>query len=688
MELSVEATVESPTSKHSEQAATRATLDVRLLGPLTVSRGGTPLVLPASRKVRGLIAYLALSDAGVGRSTLCDLLWDVPNDPRGELRWSLSKVRSVLDEPDRHRVEASKDRVALDLSDCPVDAIEIDKALQTGAGPPLGLERLRAIEKRFGGVFLEGMQIEAAPQFNNWLVTQRHRFRTNHIAVIAQLVNALPQGADERFLHLQNWLQLAPFDRRAHELLMTALAECGRAPEAEQHLAVTIRQFEIEGLNWLPLREAWRHARVQYSSSSVAGVRSAAASPPAVMKSVADVTTRPHRASIAVMPFVGSAARSSGHDGLADGLAEDIITRLAKLRVFFVIARGTVFALGDHEIGPQEAGRLLNVDYVVSGSVRRRDRSVTVAVELAETRDAHITWAEEFEYPLECAFAVVDEINNRIVAAVAEEIETAERNRAMLKPPNSLDAWESYHRGLWHMHRFNDADNARAEHFFRAAVRLDPTFARAYAGLSFTHFQNAFLHRIAERPQQTDLAFEAAGQSLMVDDRDPAAHLAMGRALWLRGRQDESLLELTRSIELSPNFALGHYTLGFVHSQSGDAQTAIDATDYSRRLSPFDPMQFAMLASRAIAHARLGQLEEAADWSVKAAARPNAHVHVLAIATHCLAAAGRLDEARNFAARIRKSQPRYCVVDYLSAFHFAPDAADLFRRGAQRIGFA
>ena len=115
-----------------------------------------------------------------------------------------------------------------------------------------------------------------------------------------------------------------------------------------------------------------------------------------------------------------------------------------------------------------------------------------VTVELAETRTARIVWAEVFDHKLDDAFLVLDEIGNRIVASIASEIETIERNRAILRPPNSLDAWEAHHRGLWHMYRFNRADNEQAQHFFEMAVRLDPTFARAYAGLSFTHFQNAF----------------------------------------------------------------------------------------------------------------------------------------------------------------------------------------------------
>src|SRR6185295_7711460 len=169
-------------------------------------------------------------------------------------------------------------------------------------------------------------------------------------------------------------------------------------------------------------------------------------------------------------------------------------------------------------------------------------------------------------------------------------------------------------------------------------------FARAHAGLSFTHWQNAF-QGWAKRAAETDRAFEAAGQSLMADDRDPAAHWAMGRALWLRGDHDQGVTELERAVDLSPNFATAHYTLAFVHSQSGDPHAAISFSDHSRLLSPFDPLLFAMLGARAISLARLGQYEEAAEWAQKAAARPNAHQHIMAIAALTLGLAGRTAEA-------------------------------------------
>jgi tetratricopeptide (TPR) repeat protein len=161
----------------------------------------------------------------------------------------------------------------------------------------------------------------------------------------------------------------------------------------------------------------------------------------------------------------------------------------------------------------------------------------------------------------------------------------------------------------------------------------------------------------------------------------------MGRALWLRGEKGESLVELQHSVALSPNFALGHYTIGFVHAQLGDPSVAIDATNHSRELSPFDPLQFAMLATRALAHVRLGQREEAAEWAIRATARPNAHAHILAIAAECLALAERREEARRYVARIREQRPAYSVENFLRAFRFEPDVARLLRFSARSIAF-
>ncbi len=686
MEASVGAAVEVPVeSNGADPPDRRGALDVRLLGPMSIRRAGVALALPASRKVRALFAWLALAAQPVARARLCEWLWDVPNDPRGELRWCLSKIRGLVDEPGHRRVHAEDDTIRLDLRDCFVDAIEVDRAADEGFAS-LAPARRRALCALFGGDFIEGLELERSPSFAAWTTAQRRHFRGCHAALLEQLAGSA--GNDEAFAYLERWLQLAPFDPRVHERLLAALVRAGRVRDAEEHLATTERAFEAEGLDRRPLRDAWRSARSRGTDASIFVEPAPGAQPaiaPAAQAGVDPRTAR--RASIAVMPFVDRFAEGGPSAGIGDALAHDVITRLAKLRSLFVIAQGTVFALHERGVGTQEAGRMLDVDYVFGGSVRRASDRLTVAVELAEARSARIVWTETFEHAFDDAFAVLDEIGNRIVASIDHEVEALERNRAVLLPPNSLDAWSAHHRGLWHMYRFDRPDNERARAFFETAVRLDPTFSRAWAGLSFTHFQDAF-QGWTERAPATERAFEAAAQGLMVDERDPAAHWAMGRALWLRGGHDASVAELEQAVDLSPNFALGHYTLSFVHSQAGDPHAAIASADHSRHLSPFDPLLFGMLGARAMALVRLGEFAEAASWAVRAAARPNAHPHILAIAAFTLALAGSLDEAGAYAAAIRRVLPRYGIADFLAAFRFDTGGAETFREGARRIGMA
>jgi DNA-binding SARP family transcriptional activator len=308
--------------------------------------------MPRSRKVRAALAFLALSPGALPRPRLCDLLWDVPNDPRGELRWCLSKLRGLLDDPDRQRVVTRDDLVALDLSDCRVDAVEVERAVNRGVDRTELTELARLCELA-GGDLLDGVELDGSPEFHGWLAAQRNRYRAMRVTMLHALATRTPDTS-ETFRWLDTWLQLAPFDRRAHAVMLEALVRSGRHHDAEAHVAATRRAFDKEGLDSQPLADALRGAR------AAPGPRLDAASAAAI----------PHaggrrRASVAVMPFVDRLP--SADSRVADGVTEDIIMQLAKLRVLFVIARGTVFALGERGIGPHEAGRMLGVDYVVNG---------------------------------------------------------------------------------------------------------------------------------------------------------------------------------------------------------------------------------------------------------------------------------------------------------------------------------
>ncbi len=664
----------------SDCAAVTTSVSVRLLGPFGVARSGVAQALPPSRKVRALLAYLIMAPRPVQRSALCELLWDVPDDPRGELRWSLSKIRKLIDEPGHARVRADKEFVSIDRAEISVDACEVANTVEAGlaqAGPDV-LERLAG---RFAGEFLEGLTLDRSPLFETWLVSQRHVFRAWHAQVLVRLAALSPSDPERGPAYLRQRLDLQRYDETAHADLLAALARCGRIEEGEAHVAAAGRLFNSEGLSRAPLDRAV--AQAKRAATGACATRIAAAVERAIDARVGASGGR--RASIAVMPFLAL----SGSDGnLADGLSHDIISGLARLHNLFVIARGSTFALRDQTSNPQEIGWALNVDYAATGSVVRHGNRLVVTVDLCATDNGRVVWADAYETPIADAFAILGDIAARIISSLDAEIEAAERNRAILKPPNSLDAWEAHHLGLWHMYRFTRLDNEEAQRCFKRAVTLDPTFSRAHAGLSFTHWQNAFLFKSAERLVETERAFDAAGRSLLADHRDPAAHWAMGRALWLRGEEAASVSALNEAVALSPNFAMGHYTLGFVQAQTGDPQAAIEATDVARQLSPFDPMLYAMCAARAFALFRLDRCEEAAEWALKAAEKPNAHAHVHAIAALILAAAGRLEESFREAGMIRKLRPTYSIDDFFSSFRILSDQERACRIAAKQIGIA
>jgi DNA-binding SARP family transcriptional activator/TolB-like protein len=673
-------------SRRLSEASVPGTLDIDLLGPVSVRRDGLEIELPASRRVRALLVYLALVPRGASRTQLCTLFWDAAADPRGELRWCLSKLRRVLDDAGCTRVFVESDRVRLELVDCRVDAAAVD-GLDVHALPP---DEAATLAAAFRGEVAEGLELERAPEFEAWLVATRRRFRELQIALLERAASG---GGDDVTPHIEKWLQLAPFDPHAHVRLLDRLAASGRIQDAEVHLDAAEKRFAAEGLEFALIRHAWLKRRSALPLTAASPVFPVSKVSPVCAQgelsldeagSSATTPAAPRRASIAVMPF-REAEEGGQVKWLADALVHDVITRLAKLRSLFVIAQGTVFALAEQHTAPDEAGRLLGVDYLVRGVVRWFGERAHVTVELTQTATGRVAWAEQFESKREEALTVLEEFGNGIVAAVAGEIERLERNRAILRPPASLDAWEAHHRGLWHMYRFTRADNDAARHFFTRAVQLDPTFARAYAGLSFAQWQSAF-QGWGERTSEVAAALYSAGRGIMADELDPAVHWAQGRALWLRGEHDQSVAALSRAVDLSPNFAQGHYALAFVQSQAGDAQVAIAASDTSRSLSPCDPLLFGILGARAMALVRLGRFEEAAAAAVEAANRPNAHAHIFAIAACTLALAGRLDEARARMAAVQHAIPGYGMTEFLSAFRFDAEGEGRFREGARLIG--
>lgn len=420
----------------------------------------------------------------------------------------------------------------------------------------------------------------------------------------------------------------------------------------------------------------------------VAPVRAARALGAAANLAAAPEAARAESAkpSIAVLPF-----RLLGDPGpyatVAEALPDELIIDLARLRWLFVTARGSSFRLRAANADMGEIGRLLDVRYCLVGTVEILGTTLVVSVELVDTRDAGIVWAERFAGALDDVHRVREEIRSSVLAALEIQIPAHEAALARLHVSEHLDAWSAYHLGLQHLYRFNRQDNASAAGLFGRAIRLEPAFARAHAGLSFVHFQTAFLRHTDDIAAEVDQARRYADRALELDAMDPFVNFAKGRSHWLTGDLDAALPWLERATALSPNYAQGIYARGWTETLAGRAQSGRGHVDLAMRLSPLDPLFYAMMATRAFGHLALGEDTEAARWARRAARAPGAHVLIAMIACAAQGIAGDEAAAEAWAANVRERNRALTRADFFRSFPMKAEAvrsridAALARRG-------
>ncbi|MGH8137837.1 MAG: winged helix-turn-helix domain-containing tetratricopeptide repeat protein [Steroidobacteraceae bacterium] len=382
---------------------------------------------------------------------------------------------------------------------------------------------------------------------------------------------------------------------------------------------------------------------------------------------------RASRPSLAVLPFrlIGDGGR---YAALAVALPDELITELSRLRWLFITARASSFRLRASDTEFCEIGALLRVRYCLWGTVEVSDRHVVVAVELVDTLDGGIVWANRFSGRIDDVHSMREDIRCRVLMALEIEIPIHEATLARRGAAENLDAWSAYHLGLQHLYRFNRVDNAAAASLFQRAVALDPCFARAYAGLSFIHFQTAFMRYSDDISAEIGQARRFAERGVELDPLDPFVNFTMGRTYWLEGDLDSSLGWLERSTTISPHYAQGIYARALTEALATRAQEARLHVDLAMRLSPLDPLHYAMLATRAFTHMTVGEDVEAADWANRAAQSPGSHVLIAMIAAAAHALKGDASRAAFWAGNVRERNGSLTVGDFCRAFPMKSDA--------------
>ena len=366
----------------------------------------------------------------------------------------------------------------------------------------------------------------------------------------------------------------------------------------------------------------------------------------------------PDKPSIAVLPFT-NIGEDTKQDYFADGIAEDLITALSHIRWMFVTARNSSFAYKGQSPDVRKVGQELGVRYVVEGSVRKGSNRIRVSAQLIDATIGNHVWADRYDRDLAELFDLQDEITEAIVAAIEPAIGEAERDRAKRKPPDNLDAWESYQRGLWHMYQFTAEGNVAARNFFTRAIALDGQFAPPHGALAYTLFIDVHLGFAQSREDTIATAIAWGRDGIAVDDKDPMSHFGLGRVLMMAGEYQAALTELEIAVDLNPNFALAHLGLGTAREAIGRSHDAIKSLDTAIRLSPHDPILWTMENARAAVRIGLGDYEQALDDARQACRHPNTGFHSYLSLASALAHLDRLDEARAALDNVYRLKPEF-----------------------------
>jgi adenylate cyclase len=354
----------------------------------------------------------------------------------------------------------------------------------------------------------------------------------------------------------------------------------------------------------------------------------------------------PDKPSIAVLPF-DNMSGDPEQEYFSDGITEDVITALSKIRWFFVIARNSTFTYKGRAVEVTQVARELGVRYVLEGSVRKAGNRVRITAQLIDAATGRHVWAERYDREIADIFALQDEMTQTIVGAVEPELSAAERERVLGKPPENLDAWESYQRGLWHLWTYGRDGNLEAARLLERATDLDPGFAQAYAYGSYVRYSRVVAGWSDDAAQSLETGMALAKKALALDDKDPLGYFAVGRIYMMRGRHDDSVAALETAIVLNPSFAQAYHGLGMTLTLAGRLEDAKNALRQAERLSPRDPNLWASTVVHALACILSRDYEEALHWARKTTQNPRAKGYwPQAVLAAALAHLDRIEEAR------------------------------------------
>jgi TolB-like protein/Flp pilus assembly protein TadD len=388
---------------------------------------------------------------------------------------------------------------------------------------------------------------------------------------------------------------------------------------------------------------------------------SIAVTAPDIAGELTPVLPLPDSPSIAVLPFRNLSGNVE-QDYFADGIVEDIITALSRIRWLFVIAHNSSFTYKGRTVDEKQVGRELGVRYVVEGSVRQSENRIRITGQLVDASAGTHLWADRFEGRLDDIFELQDQIATSIVGAIASQLERAEIERARRKPTGNLSAYDTYLRAMPHLHRGTREAINEALPLFYKAMLLDPEFASAHAMAAWCHFWRKINGWMTDRPREIAEGVRLARLAVELGKDDAVALTRGGHALaHLAGELDGGIALIDKALVLNPNLAAAWFLGGFLRTVRGDPDDAIEFLTRAMRFSPLDPEMFRMQAGMALSHLFAGRFDAASSWAEQSFREAPTFLAVVAIIAASHALAGRTEQARTAVEHLRKLDPTFRI---------------------------
>ena len=706
-------------------------LTIRLLGAVAVRAADGRDLTPPGRKLRALLACLALSNGnGWSRERLAALLWGNRDEEqaRASLRQALAELRKLLGNP--ALLKSDRETVELDATAATIDVLEFERLAAAGA--------FEAAAALYQGDLLDGQNPSDA-EFGAWIAVERTRLRDLAIDVLAKLADA--QDGEAAIATALRLVEIDPSREDSHRVLMRLYAAAGHRDRA-------VRQYQVcrdvlrRELDVVPDSETEQlHKQIQSLTngaqaitSAVQLVGSASGSASEVPSDVAEKIDRnvaaqailkaevvgysrlmeadeagaaptryrlgarqlrwlragvaaavlavvvftvvsffwskeplqqafpmPDRPALAVLPF-SNVSDNPEQDYLADGLADDIITELARNRDLVVIARNSSFSFKGQDKSVPDIARQLGVRYVLDGSLHRSGEQVFFNAQLIDGRDARHVWAERYIFKTGDVYRMQEELVERVAGALLSNVRETEKAASLRRPPNNLDVYELTLRGIAHKHQLTKAAYLQGRAELERAVALDPSFAPAHIYLGYLNGIDAIVS-LTGALSAADLpaAIAEIRRGIALDPNLPIGYQALGHHLRLTGQIEEALAALERAVALGPGDADNLIFLGAVQNSAGQHEKALATIERALALNPVAPVWY--LSGYAGALYALDRFEDAHRVTADCLTKLPSYFPCRLRAAASLQALGRTRDAAEHIAELLHQRPISSVAE-------------------------